>query len=142
MIKITPYEEDVYAGKICPYCKSSTRVTTQVEVYGMSYSGTPVIVCKNYPKCDSYVGTDKKTNNSLGRLSSKELRILKMQAHKVFDILWIAKHFTRNEIYQKLSEELGIPFEYCHIGNFNIQTTMKVIDFAKKEHQLIRNKIY
>lgn len=128
-MKLTPYQEDVYAGKICDYCKSETRVTTEEEVYGVKYKGRAMIVCKNFPHCDSYVGTDDE-GITLGRLANKTLRQYKKVAHDNFDKIWKEKHCERSELYEHMSNMLNIPGEYTHIGMFNEKTCKKVIDWA------------
>ena len=130
MITLTPYHKDVLSAKICPECKSGTRVTTETEIYGKVYKGRAMICCNNFPKCDSYVGTHD-DGTTLGRLANKELRTWKKRAHDEFDKLWQSGDYDRDEAYENLSDELGIDLEYTHIGFFNIETCKKVIQWAK-----------
>ena len=118
---ISEYAKKVYNAEICPYCKSETKVLTEKEVYGKEYKGRKIIACKNYPKCDSYVGTHD-NGKPLGRLADKYLRQIKKDTHERFDRLWKDKLMTRKDAYKWLSEQLKIPFEYTHIGNFNTAT--------------------
>lgn len=129
MIILTPYHKDVLSAKICPYCKSETRITTETEIYGKVYKGRAMICCKNFPKCDSYVGTHD-DGTTLGRLANKELRMWRKRAHDQFDKLWQNRDYNRDEVYENLSDELGIDLEYTHIGFFNIETCKKVIKWA------------
>lgn len=134
MNKLTPYQEDVYSGSICPYCKSETRVTTEKEVYGVKYKGRAIIVCKNFPHCNSYVGTDDE-GITLGRLANKTLRQYKKVAHDSFDKIWKEKHCERSELYEHMSNMLNIPVKYTHIGMFNEKTCKKVIDWANQVYK-------
>ena len=129
VIKKTPYLTDVMNGKICPYCKSGTKSVSQKYIYGRSFDKKNVICCRNYPKCDSYVGTDS-DGFALGRLAKKNLRKLKKEAHKDFDKLWREKHITRSKAYEELTDFLELPPEYTHIGMFGIDTCKIVIEWS------------
>ena len=132
MSELTPYQEDVFAGKICPYCKSETKRATETFVYGREYKGNMVICCINFPTCDSYVGTHKEDGTALGRLANKLLRQHKKVAHDWFDRLWREQWYDRDEAYDWLSEQIGTPRDYTHIGMFNIKTCKKVIQVCTK----------
>ena len=130
-MQLTAYQQDVITAKICPYCKSETRITTETEIYGREYRKRAVIACKNFPKCDSYVGTHD-DGAALGRLASKALRYRKGQAHFWFDKIWKEKYVERGDLYQELSEFLDLVPEYTHIGMFSSETCLKVEEWAKK----------
>lgn len=131
-MELTEYQKDVYNGKICPYCKSETKIVDQKKVYGINYSDRKIIACKNYPHCDAYVGTHD-DGTALGRLAKHKLRIKKKNTHDNFDRLWKLGYIKRKEAYKKLSEYLGLPREYTHIGMFNIETCNKVLDWTREK---------
>ncbi len=136
-MNITPYVQDAMVGKICPYCKSETKKITSIDFYGVPYGGDRMIICcKNYPHCDSYVGTHK-DGLSLGRLANSLLRQYKIRAHECFDPIWKEKYLTRQEAYKELGEFLDIPEEYTHIGMFNISTCKKVIEWSNDIMQIV-----
>ena len=137
-MNISDLHKKVFNAEICPYCKSETRVTSQLEIYNRSYNDRKVICCKNYPECDSYVGTHS-DGTTLGRLADKSLRGGKSEAHKYFDIIWTSKLLTRTEAYEWMSKELEIPFEYTHIGMFGLKTCRKVQLLSKE--LVFKNKI-
>lgn len=138
-MKLTAYQKDVYAGKICPYCKSKTKIITQKEVYGKTYNSKRLIIaCTNWPQCDAIVGTDE-DKIALGRLANKELRQKKEEAHLHFDKLWKEKYLNRSELYKHLSEFLDIPAKYTHIGMFNVKTCQKVIDWSVEIYKELEN---
>ncbi len=91
-----------------------------------------MICCVNFPTCDSYVGTHAEDQSALGRLANRRLRRLRKAAHDRFDIIWRQKHYERSELYDLLSEYLGIPEEFTHIGWFNETTCRKTINWSKK----------
>jgi len=138
---LTAKQEDIYAGKICPYCNSGTKVVSEEYIYGKSYKGNNMICCVNYPKCNSYCGTHKEDGTSLGRLADSTLRQYKKVAHSWFDQIWRNKKLLkRNEAYDWLSEQLGIPIEMTHIGWFNIETCKKVIKVSTEYLKTYKNE--
>lgn len=139
-MKVTPYIKDVMAAKICPYCKSKTKTVPQKFIYNTTFNPKrSIICCVNYPKCDSYVGTDDE-GITLGRLANKALREAKKQAHEHFDKLWREGYLKRSTAYRKLGEFLDeIPEEYIHIGMFNVDTCNKVIEWAKNKLEYFKS---
>lgn len=134
-------------GSLCPYCGSEVEFKKDSTfIYGRNYG--PVYYCTNYPFCDAYVGCHKGTHKSLGRLANKELRLKKGEAHYYFDFIWKAKRSlkkrssknARDKGYVWLSNELGIPKEYTHIGMFDIETCERVISLCKPYVDNILNK--
>lgn len=135
-ISLTGNQEKVYAAKMCPYCNSKTRVTTEKEIYKKTYKNRVQYCCDNFPKCDSYVGTHE-NGTPLGRLSNKRLRKLKIRAHKYFDKLYSSELITRTEAYFLLSKHLELPEELTHIGLFNEKTCHEVVKWsANMIHEL------
>lgn len=132
-MELTPYQKDVINAKICPYCKSTTKVVSETDIYGKEYRGRKIIACVNYPKCDAYVGTHD-DGSGLGRLANKKLRLAKGAAHKWFDKIWREKMAERNELYERLADYLNIPDEFTHIGMFGVETCKKVEIWAFKTY--------
>lgn len=116
---------------LCPYCNSPVKITDSKKVYsGKSYG--MIYLCSSYPICDAYVGVHKDTNEPLGRLANKELRKWKQKAHYAFDPLWKEqKANTRPGAYRWLAKQLGISFEDCHIGMFDIKQCKDVISICQ-----------
>lgn len=140
MKKLTARHKDIINAKICPYCNSGVKMMSELQVYGRTYKNRIIITCKNYPKCDSYVGTHD-DGMPLGRLANKNLRILKKTAHHHFDKLWREKDLKRGEAYSELSEFLEIDPEYTHIGMFSGSTCRKVIEWSKKRYAELTEKL-
>ena len=127
---LTPYQKDVYAGKICPACKSTTMIKTEMEVYGRNFTGKQIITCINFPKCDNYVGTHK-DGTALGRLAGQQLRLMKKKTHDIFDAIWKNHYMERGDAYKEMSEFLNLDPELTHIGYFNYKTCEKVFLWAQ-----------
>lgn len=117
----------ILEGKICPYCKGETKFVDSKVIYKKKSFGM-IYLCE---ACDAYVGTHKGTEKALGRLANKNLRYLKKEAHKYFDIIWQEKHEKRNKVYYYLSLHLKIPQKYTHIGYFSEKTCLEVINWSK-----------
>lgn len=129
MAKVIGYELDK-----CPYCGGDIEYHDSTIVYGKSYG--MIYICCNYPTCNSFVGVHKGTDKALGRLANQQLRNLKKEAHKYFDMLWkykvrLGDRWARSKGYKWLSEQLGLPMNETHIGWFDEQTCMKVIALCK-----------
>jgi len=115
-------------GKLCPYCKSESKLVDSSIIYGKSYG--PIHYCQ---PCDAYVGCHKGTNKALGRLANKELRHWKKEAHLYFDKLWKDCGENRSEVYGHLGDHLQLDPEHTHIGMFGIDTCKKVINWSKQK---------
>ena len=131
---LSPFHIDVLNAKICPYCNSLTKIISETDVYGKEYQKRKVIACVNFPSCDSYVGTHD-DGTTLGRLANKSLRERKKQAHYWFDKIWKENYIRRSDLYDELSEFLGLPTEYTHIGMFSEKTCIKAENWAKNKYQ-------
>lgn len=42
----------------------------------------------------------------------------KLEAHRLFDLLWNSGRMSRDEAYEYLSKIMELPKEFCHIGMF------------------------
>jgi hypothetical protein len=123
---LSDLHKQILQGKICPYCKGKTQFVDSSVIYGKSYG--MIYLCSS---CDAYCGVHRGTNISLGRLANSELRKAKREAHTHFDLLWKEGYFGRNELYHRLSQELSIPRDYCHIGMFSVETCKRVVEWSK-----------
>lgn len=117
---------------ICPYCGQISKFFQSSKgIYFKDYG--PVYACM---PCSAWVGCHKGTETPLGRLANRKLRIAKMRAHAAFDPLWkkkmknenIKNHEARGAAYKWLSEALGVASDDCHIGMFDVETCMKVVE--------------
>lgn len=129
---------EILTGKICPYCGKRTEFVDSSVIYGRSYG--MIYLCRD---CRAYVGVHKGTDRALGRLANKELREAKKEAHFYFDQIaktnlinkiWnihIPNMSNRNKAYLWLSNQLNIPYEFCHIGMFDIDCCKRVVELCK-----------
>lgn len=121
---------------VCPSCGGQAELRDSEEIYhGVSYG--LVWVCKNYPKCDCYVGTHRGTATPLGELADFELRRWRNRAHAVFDPLWIKGKFKntkkRTELYDEIGIQMGkIPL---HIAECDVEECKRLIEIIKTQYQ-------
>lgn len=118
----------------CPYCGSIAILRRADEIYLTSPQKDKdrmLLVCKNYPNCDSYIKADK-NGNPKGVMANKELRHLRLIAHNYFDEIFKNEILTRSDAYKLLADRLGIPLKDAHISNFNEYRCKKVISIAKE----------
>ena len=109
----------------CPYCKKPAQ-----HVKGKTlYPNHKNLYHRRYYRCvpcEAHVGCHK-TGKPLGTLANKQTRQARIQAHKAFDPIWKTTTISRPKAYAWLAKHLKIPYDRCHIGNFDFPTCVKVI---------------
>lgn len=120
---------------LCDYC------TNPAELVGgaVIYPHRPDLSHARFYRCvacEAWVGCHAGTLTPLGRLAKKDLRDAKVRAHAVFDPLWKLKHareniskgHARRAAYRWLAQQLGIEPAKCHIGMFDVETCLRVVE--------------
>lgn len=124
--------------KLCRYCKGAAELKKKGDrgyPYERNYG--PMWVCE---PCKAWVGCHPGTENPLGGLANKELRELKMEAHRFFDPLWkkkiekegCSKGFARRAAYKWLAKQMGMNIKLCHIGYMNNEECKRVVEICSK----------
>ena len=121
-------DELILHGYKCPYCGRATELADSAEIYGGRSYGM-IYLCR---PCDAYVGCHNGTINAKGRLADAELREWKKKAHNAFDPIWQERHMRRKLAYAWLSEKMGVPSEYTHIGMFDVAECKKVVTICNE----------
>lgn len=107
---------------VCNLCRGKVIYTTNDRIYGRPYGSGHCYYCT---QCGAYVGTHKPwPREALGLLADAQMRSEKMSCHEIFDSKWRGQpkaHKKRNDLYAWLAKKLGIPFEECHFGNFDLE---------------------
>jgi hypothetical protein len=124
----TEEEKRIMRGEICPYCGKEPKFVDSKIIYGVSYG--MVYLCED---CNAYVGVHKNSTKAKGRLAKANVRKNRMKAHEAFDKLWKSGLMPRHKAYMKLSRYLRTPRDFTHIGMFDSETCLKVVEFAKKQ---------
>lgn len=111
----------------CPYCHGEAKLIDSKVIY-KTISHGKVWACL---PCDAYVGVHDNSPDfkPLGDLANKELREMRMQAHRAFDILWRGKDafLSRSVAYKMMGRALGKIPKDAHIGRFNINDCKRLI---------------
>lgn len=129
---MTKYENG-FKPPICPYCGSESELASTSRVYGGRDYGW-LYVCKNYPTCDAYVGTHKRTGEPLGTLANRALRIKRITAHAMVDAMWQgSKTVTRQNVYQWMMHVMRLDEDHCHIAMFDEAQCDRLIERAKAQ---------
>ena len=110
----------------CPYCGKEAKWTSNEVVYGKKYGKS--FMCYWCEGCNDYVGCHNNTTKPLGTMANKELRILRIKCHKLFDKLWNGGKMTRRQAYRYLRKETGVK----HIGSSNKEDCSKIIKTLKE----------
>lgn len=129
---------------VCQYCGRPAVLVTGQIIYGSSVRhlwGNKFWHCA---PCKAYVGTHR-SGKPLGILSNHEGRLRKMQAHKAFDPIWKTGVMSRDGAYKWLANALGLSKDECHIGMFNEERCLRVVELATellaaKAEEVQRNK--
>lgn len=101
----------------CNICGGKVIYTTNENVYGRKYGSGYCYLCTN---CGAYVGTHRpRPKEALGLLADKQMRVMKMKCHDLFDKKWTNQQQRKN-LYKKLADELSIPLGECHFGYFDL----------------------
>jgi hypothetical protein len=112
-------------GPDCPYCQEPSVLRPASEIYnkGDRHFDGSLWVCRNYPTCNSYVGTHKHgtlKDYPLGSLANEELRTARKAVHNVFDLIYKRNLMTREEAYRWMEKEMFLSKEEAHIGEMDI----------------------
>lgn len=115
---------------ICPYCNNEAQLVGGDAIYPHRPDLHSLRFWKCTP-CDAWVGCHAGTERPLGRLANAELRRAKMEAHAAFDPLWKSGQMKRKDAYGWLTTQLGIKRHDCHIGAFDVETCLRVVEVCK-----------
>jgi hypothetical protein len=116
---------------VCDYCGNGAQLVTGREVY----PHRPDLYAKQFYQCkpcDAMVGCHPGTTKALGRLANAELRRAKIYAHAAFDPIWKSGCKKRSSAYAWLADQLGINHQDCHIGMFDVDMCMRVVEVCRR----------
>ena len=117
---------------VCPECGAEMVLRQTLKFSHSDGSPRKFYGCSRWPDCKATHGAhpDGRPLGTPADSATKEARIL---AHEAFDPVWkkpasgLLAGMTREEAYEWLSIEMGIPFGDCHIGMFTKEQCEKVI---------------
>ena len=116
---------------ICRYCGNPVVLTSNKEIYGREFRNGKIYLCRN---CGAFVGTHPGTDIPLGTLANEELREYRKEAHFWFDRIWKrpTRITTRYKAYGWLALKMELPREKTHIGMFEKEQCIKVVELVKQ----------
>lgn len=121
-------------AKVCEYCKNLCDLVDGLSIYPHREDLKDLRFWECSP-CNAYVGCHKKNkkyspngSTPLGRLANPALRAAKSQAHRVFDPIWKEGSFSRSGAYAWLSKKLDLSKDETHIGLFDVDMCLKVVE--------------
>lgn len=132
--------------RLCPYCGSKVKFISGEELENMvnnhpkrGKDKPPFVsyhkhyyVCGNFNECQSYIGAYENTYDPMGEMANKELRLLRIHAHLVFDEVWRKGIWTKDEAYAFLADKLSLKKRQTHISQFNIYHCRKTIEISSE----------
>lgn len=102
---------------VCNLCGGKVVFTSNAVIYGKPYGSGKCYLCT---QCGAYVGTHApRPHEAYGILANATMREGKKICHNIFDSMWHTRK-ERQDLYEKLAKEMGIPKEECHFGYFNL----------------------
>ena len=122
----------------CPYCGAPMTLRPASFVYARGEEGKKLLVCNNYPRCDTYVGTHSGTGQPLGIPANGDLRNLRIRTHRVFDRIWENGIMTRDQAYRWFADSFSLRLKDAHIGMCSEYQCRELI--RKCEDVLTRNR--
>ena len=127
--ELAPRQIEIIKGRWCPKCNIPTEHKPAEVIYKRSGYGM-IYLC---PNCRAYVGCHKgEITKAKGRVADANLRTLKIEAHKYFDMIWQLGYMKRKVAYHWLALKLNIHPKYCHIGMLGEAKTKDVIYYSKQ----------
>ncbi len=118
---------------LCPYCGSHTVLRSADGIYFDNKKHEMLYVCKNYPRCNSYIRVIPGTAIPLGTVANQELRALRNEAHKYLSLLYRDGFMTKQDAYQWLAGKMNIPASAAHIGKMGEYSCKQVIEICQNE---------
>ena len=100
----------------CPHCGAAMILRPASEIYHDAKSDRKLYVCHNYPACNTYVAAHPNTDKPMGVPANGNLRNLRIQAHRKFDLIWKNGLMTREEAYRWFADSFGLSLRDAHIG--------------------------
>lgn len=130
MAKFTDEQKLIFTARKCPYCGGVPELVDGGEIFGPRRPDTAgrYYLCR---PCAAWVGCHRYSSEAMGRLATAELRGLRREAHRVFDLIWQKRYkASRYKAYSWLSLRMGIPRHLVHMGYFDEEQCRQVIEIC------------
>lgn len=87
--------------------------------------------CTRFPECRGTHGAHP-DGRPLGTPASKAVKLLRIEAHDLFDLSWKSGRMSRNKAYKWLRKAMGMTEAEAHIGLFGEAECRKLIGLLKE----------
>ena len=124
----------------CPYCGAPMVIRPAAEIYRDKTTEGSLLVCTNYPRCDTYARLCPGSNRPLGVPANRELRRIRARAHKAFDAVWQQGYMSRTDAYCWMADFMGLRRQDAHIGQFGAYQCEMVIGKCESLRRLREKK--
>lgn len=119
----------------CDVCKHEVYYIEHLQKFGHMRNSRNVGMwkCKNN-KCRALVSCHPGTTNPVGYMAQEQLRRLRTECHRAFDMLWSCNNspFTRQSAYYWMAGILNIPKECSNISKLTEEQIHVVIEESKR----------
>jgi ssDNA-binding Zn-finger/Zn-ribbon topoisomerase 1 len=112
----------------CPYCGARMETRLGSEIYHDAANKERLLVCTDYPRCNTYVHLYPGSDRPMGMPANGDLRNLRHRAHKSFDQMWKQGYMSRDAAYRWMADFLGLRPQDSHIAMFGDYQCKKVIE--------------
>lgn len=116
---------------LCPYCGGQAYPIKGVELYPDMPTVAENVFWKCSP-CYAWVGCHQNSDEPMGGLANRELRLARRDAHYWFDRIWKTGRLGRTAAYKWLAYEMGMHRNDCHIGKFDVGQCREVIKICRR----------
>lgn len=123
---------------ICNLCGGKVEYISNKQIYGKPFGSGYCYFCTN---CGAYVGTHLiRPKEALGILSNKSMRKMKIKCHDLFDNMWNSCK-ERQNLYNWLAQKLGINYNECHFGYFDLDMLNKAYKILLERKKHLKKKV-
>lgn len=111
----------------CPEC-GAKLILKRSQKFNKSFYG-----CETWftTKCPGSMSAHQNSNKPMGIPVDGETKLLRIEAHSLFDPMWKDGEMKRKDAYKWMAETLDIDHEKAHISMLDKETLKKLI-FALK----------
>jgi hypothetical protein len=116
----------------CGDCGSEMRIRTSKRF------SKPFYGCVAYPTCKGTHGAHR-DGRPLGTPADSATKMARMNAHRLFDLIWQGKHMSRGHAYAWMRRKMNLGDDDAHIGNFDIAMCNALMDHVRTAFPFVRN---
>ena len=129
-----------FKPETCDVCGCPTKVVDSKAVYGVKHAGWDSYIQCTDIFCRAFAPTRSHTYYASKPMFSESVRKARIEAHKVFDMLWSDHPEWRDQAYRWLAGEMGLRRATCHIRMFNYHQCQQVVELVNENYVRLRRE--